>query len=88
MSEARPTIVTVAPLLGTPETGLWCDTCNLPSLVRYPVTAVLPTGVLAMPDLHLCTQHHAVSDVAQAWRETWHERGLVQAWIPNSTSEV
>jgi hypothetical protein len=32
---AGPYVVMVTP--GEPETGLWCDRCNLPSLVRFPL---------------------------------------------------
>lgn len=30
---------------GTPQTGLWCDTCNLPSRIVVPVMWLADSGV-------------------------------------------
>lgn len=42
---ATPTL-TVHLQLGTPEHGLWCDSCLLPSVARWPVFVLLPGPVV------------------------------------------
>lgn len=45
--------VTLTP--GTPTTGLWCDTCQLPSLVRIRVHTMTAEGVGIIGSITRCT---------------------------------
>ncbi|MFE3572585.1 hypothetical protein ACFXON_24570, partial [Bacillus subtilis] len=56
--------VTVALQVGTPEAGLWCEACARPSCIRFPLSAVLPTGVLAVAPLMFCLDHQTIGE---AW---------------------
>lgn len=46
--------VTIDP--GTPEFGQWCDTCQLPSGVRVPLSIIGVDGVATLGYVHLCDQ--------------------------------
>jgi hypothetical protein len=43
---------------GEPETGLWCDSCLLPSVVRVPLIMITETGAsdTALSPAELCTE--------------------------------
>ncbi len=68
VDRSRGSTVVVVPEPGTPDTGLWCDHCQLPSLVRFPMNAVLPNGVLPLGYLDLCTDHQTPGEVISRWR--------------------
>jgi hypothetical protein len=40
---------------GTPETGLWCSRCLLPSGIRVPVHALTATGPRKVTEVTACT---------------------------------
>lgn len=54
--DAAPYVVILAP--GEPETGLWCETCKLPSVVRVPFVMLTESGASygAVPPAELCTE--------------------------------
>lgn len=41
---------------GTPECGLWCETCLLPSRARVPVHLLAESGVSDLAQYHYCTE--------------------------------
>jgi hypothetical protein len=51
-----PYVVLVA--TGEPETGLWCDSCLLPSVVRVPLVMITENGAsdTALSPVELCTE--------------------------------
>lgn len=58
MTAARSVPYVVFISAGKPETGLWCDACQLPSRVRVPVTMVTETGAddTTIPPIDACTE--------------------------------
>ena len=46
--------VLVTPTVGTPTVGGWCDTCNLPSRISWPLYAITPQGVRPLGDYVMC----------------------------------
>lgn len=50
--DGRSVVLTVSP--GTPETGQWCGTCLLPSLVRVPLLAISDAGVTRLGTAEGC----------------------------------
>ncbi|MCM6774974.1 hypothetical protein NDR87_26375 [Nocardia sp. CDC159] len=57
----------VVPHVGTPEPGLWCANCQLPSRIGFPVIALLPTGVLDLGHATLCPDCEKPTDAVDAW---------------------
>jgi hypothetical protein len=53
--DGRSIVVELA--AGTPETGIWCGECLLPSGVRVPIFTLTDDGPrrLAWADFHKCT---------------------------------
>lgn len=51
-----PYVVLIAP--GEPETGLWCGSCLLPSVVRVPLIMITENGAdtSALSPAELCTE--------------------------------
>lgn len=41
---------------GTPETGIWCEPCALPSVVRVPFYNVNESGVSLVAAAAACTE--------------------------------
>jgi hypothetical protein len=50
--DGRSVVIDVIP--GEPETGLWCGTCLLPSLVRVPLLALGQAGVTQLGTAEGC----------------------------------
>jgi hypothetical protein len=50
--DGRSVIFTFTP--GTPETGLWCDECLLPSRIRLPVCTIDSSGVRVLTVVETC----------------------------------
>lgn len=48
----RTALVTLT--VGTPAVGGWCDTCNLPSRISWPLYAMTPRGVLPLGTYDVC----------------------------------
>ncbi|GAA1881837.1 hypothetical protein GCM10009773_07870 [Williamsia serinedens] len=46
--------VRVGTSVGTPTVGGWCDTCNLPSGISWPLYAITPRGVLSLGTYDTC----------------------------------
>jgi hypothetical protein len=42
---------------GALKTGLWCERCNLPSLLRQEVKLVVGMKVADLPPYEMCTEH-------------------------------
>lgn len=40
--------------IGTPSTGIWCDTCMLPSKILLPVQGLGEEGVLPLGTISAC----------------------------------
>ena len=58
--DGRSVIVTLIP--GLPETGLWCGSCLLPSVIRVPVYTLAESGprlLLAATECTECGPHGA-----------------------------
>lgn len=53
--------------VGAPTTGLWCDTCLLPSAIRWPVHGLFPDAVQRLGDVTACA---GCSDLAELVHET------------------
>jgi hypothetical protein len=43
--------------VGDPITGGWCETCNLPSLIRIPVWLLRSSGVTLWQIIEACDEH-------------------------------
>lgn len=41
---------------GTPECGLWCEVCQLPSGIRVPLSVTDDSGVQSIGEAFLCDQ--------------------------------
>lgn len=52
----RPYILPLTP--GTAVIGLWCNTCELPSVERVPLSVVTKDGVITIGTLTHCTNCH------------------------------
>jgi hypothetical protein len=50
-----PHVITIT--TGDPETGLWCTTCLLPSLVRIPLYRITESGVTDYGTVDHCFKH-------------------------------
>lgn len=48
-------VIHLAP--GTPERGLWCDRCQLPSVIRVPVNGMTTDGVTLIGEALYCVEH-------------------------------
>jgi hypothetical protein len=49
--------------LGTPEVGLWCAQCGLPSLVRWPLVFLNDDGVSGrIATITRCIEHQPPED--------------------------
>ncbi|WP_280466805.1 hypothetical protein [Nocardia cyriacigeorgica] len=57
----------VTPTAGEPETGLWCEQCALPSVLRFPVAGIVPTGVLDLGVVTICPDCQTAEDAVAAW---------------------
>lgn len=63
---AAPVAFTVRLQLGEPATGVWCDTCLLPSAATWPVYGLSPGGVFTLGELTACP---TCVDITAAVRE-------------------
>lgn len=53
-------------LAGPPTTGLWCDTCALPSCASYELSAATDTGLIPLPPQTVCDRCTDPVDAARA----------------------
>lgn len=44
---------------GEPVPGLWCDQCQLPSGVEWPLVTLTPSGVGTLQPFIACTENRA-----------------------------
>ena len=49
-----PRSVVIQTQVGEPETGLWCDTCLLPSMVAVPVITTCGSRILSVAVYRRC----------------------------------
>ena len=53
----RPGFVTIHLVPGTPVTGLWCDTCLLPSRYEIPIYVLGDEGPIKTGMINRCREH-------------------------------
>lgn len=60
--------VPVVAQLGDPVEGGWCDSCQLSTLITWPIIGLLPSGTVPLGTAHCCVECGDVRDAVERWR--------------------